>query len=142
MGRTPKKESSSFNILNGSDDDSDDIGDDFVAKPTPKLFRQSSRNPAWETAESNSANIRNKNSSDDDINTINFRQQQQQHSNDPIPRSFSHGTKKQSSLRRKDTSMKKPGDEFNMNDIADQLPKHLRTNLSQMSSTVRRIYHF
>lgn len=132
---------SSFNILNGSDDDSDDIGDDFEAKPTTNnLFRQRSRNPAWEPAESNNTiNNRNKNNINDDIEATKFRRQQQD--NDPIPMSFSNGTKNQSSSRRKENSSRKmkQGDEFNMNDIAEQLPKHLRTNLSQMSSTVRLI---
>ena len=146
MGRTLNKEISSFSIIDGSDDDSDSIGFDFETKPTStttnKLFRQRSRNPASEPAVStNTINNRNtKNIINDDIETTNFRQQQSD--DDPVPKSFSHNTKNQSSSsKRKDTSRKKKqgGDEFNMNDIADQLPKHLRTNLSQMSSTVRTL---
>lgn len=131
------KKNSSFNVLNGSDDESDEIGDDFKAKSTTnKLTCQRSRNPAWEPTESNNTYKKSQNNSKDDIEATNF---QRQHNNDPIPKSFSHRANNQSSSRRKDTSRRKQGDEFNMNDIANQLPKHLRTNLSHMSSTVRFI---
>ena len=136
-GGTPKG-ISSFNILNGSDDNSYEDSD-FEVRPTsivsPKLSRQRSRN-TWESAGS-TGNITNKsNGTNYETNAKKFHHVNNYES---FPKSFSDGTKNKLS-RRKPSSRKKAGDEFNMDDIAEQLPKHLRTNLSQMSSTVRFIY--
>lgn len=142
--QTPRG-TASFNILNGSEDSDDGFEENQDSLVSPKLSKLQSRNSPRSARDNaslpnNSTYLRN-------ISYTNTNQKNISHDADDVsyvkpeskefqpPRSFSNNVKQQP-FRKTKLTKKSRSDDFNMDDLAEQLPKHLRDNLSQMSSTV------